>query len=114
MGSSLFWDFWDAGLTPALEQWVKDLVLLQVQLGSQLQLRSQLHMPGNSICLRVAKKEKRTKILNEKQKHGRPSCGGLRSALRGNMSHKAGQESVSISVFYLQPDDQGTLAKNPL
>ena len=44
----------DADLTPGLAQWVKDLVLLQLhlQLGTD-------PCPGNSICHRATKKEKK-------------------------------------------------------
>ena len=48
-------DLWSAG---AQVQWVKDLPLSQLRLRSQLQLRSD-PWPGNSICLQVAKKEKK-------------------------------------------------------
>ena len=45
------------GLIPGLAQWVKYRVLLQLQLSSRLQLRSD-PWPGSSICHRVAKKKK--------------------------------------------------------
>ena len=43
---------WDVGLIPGLAQWVKDPVLLQLQLGSD-------PWPRSSICLGVAKNEKK-------------------------------------------------------
>ena len=49
---------WDAGSIPSPAQWGKDPVLLQLQLRSQLRLGSD-PWPGNSICHRVAKKEKK-------------------------------------------------------
>ena len=42
---------WDTDLIPGLAQWVKDQVLQQQQLRSQVWLRSDL-WPRNSICLR--------------------------------------------------------------
>ena len=48
----------DAGSIPGLAQWVKDLVLLQLQLRSQLELRSG-PWPGNSIGHESAKKGKK-------------------------------------------------------
>ena len=54
------WEHWDAGLILDPAQWVKDLVLPQLQLTSQLQLQSD-PWPGNSICLGAAKKEEKKK-----------------------------------------------------
>ena len=48
----------DVGSIPGPEHWVKDPVLLWCR--SQLQLRFH-SWPGNSICLRVVKKEKNSK-----------------------------------------------------
>ena len=50
---------WIAGI-PRLAQWVKDLALPQLQGKPQLWLGS-APCPGNSICLRVAKKGKKKK-----------------------------------------------------
>ena len=58
------WDWqhlWSAGIY-VQAQWVKDLVLLRLQCRLQLQLGSD-PQPGNSICLRAAKKEKKIEII---------------------------------------------------
>ena len=47
---------WDAGSIPSPTQWVKDLVLQQLQFRSQLWLGSD-PWPGKSICHRADKKE---------------------------------------------------------
>ena len=57
MGSDTPLQYWDAGLIPDPEQWVKDLVLLQLQHRSQMQLVSDLQS-RNSICCTEAKKVK--------------------------------------------------------
>ena len=59
-GSAASLQHWDPGSIPGPAQWVKDLVLLQLQRRSQLQLRSD-PWPGNPICRGVAKKEKKKK-----------------------------------------------------
>ena len=49
-------------LIPSLAQWVKDLALPQLWRRSELWLRSD-PWPGNCICLRVAKKEKKKRKI---------------------------------------------------
>ena len=51
----------------SLAQWVKDPVLPQLHLRSQLQLGSD-PWPGNSICHRAAKKKKKKKNLESMKK----------------------------------------------
>ena len=58
MGSAASWEHWDAGLIPSPAQQVKDLVLLQLWLRSQPQLRSET-WPRNSTWCRAAKKEEK-------------------------------------------------------
>ena len=53
-------EHWDTDSSPCPAQWVKDLVLLQLQLRSQLWLRSD-PWPGNSMSLRAAKNKKKKK-----------------------------------------------------
>ena len=53
---------WDAGLVPGLAQWVKDLVVVQLQRRSQPRLGSD-PWPGNPVCCRVARKEKKRKKM---------------------------------------------------
>ena len=48
------------GFNPGLEEWVKNLVLLQLWCRSQLQLRFN-PWPGSSICCRAAKKGRKEK-----------------------------------------------------
>ena len=55
------WERWDACLIPWPAEWVKDLVLVQLWLGSRLLLRSDPR-PRNSTCLGVAKNEKNKEI----------------------------------------------------
>ena len=57
-GSAVSLEHWDVGLHPSWAQWVKDPVLLQLQLRSHLWLGSDPG-PMNSICHGVAKKEKK-------------------------------------------------------
>ena len=64
------WEYWDAGSIPGLAQWVKDLVLLQLQYKSQLWLESD-PWPRISICHRVAKKKKKKKFLPSRNSHFR-------------------------------------------
>ena len=52
----MYWECWDESSIPGLAQWVEDMALLQLWLGSQLQLRSD-PWPGNSVCRRAAKKK---------------------------------------------------------
>ena len=61
------WECWDAGLIPSLAQWVKDLVLPQLQLRLQPQLRCD-PWPGNSIHCRVGKKETEREREKKKEK----------------------------------------------
>ena len=58
MGLAVSWEHWDAGSVPDPAQWVKDLVLQQLWLKLQLSLKSD-PWPRNSICLKMAKKEKK-------------------------------------------------------
>ena len=51
MGLAASWEHWDTGSITGPAQWVKDLVLLQLQLRPDPQ-------PGNSICHEAAKKKK--------------------------------------------------------
>ena len=51
-------EHWDKSLIPGLAQWIKDAASPQLRCRPQLQLRSD-PWPGNSICLRAAKREKR-------------------------------------------------------
>ena len=60
MGSAAFWEHCDIGWIPSLAQWVKDLALTQLWLGSQEWLGSD-PWPGNSICYGAARKEKKKK-----------------------------------------------------
>ena len=56
-GSSGALQLQDGGLIPSLAQWVQDLAMPQVWCRSKLQVGSD-PWPGNSICRRVAKKER--------------------------------------------------------
>ena len=58
MGSEASWERWDSGSIPTLAQWVKDLVLSQLQLRSQLQLGSD-PWPRHSICPGEGEKKKK-------------------------------------------------------
>ena len=58
MGAAVSLQHWDAGLIPSPAQWVKDLTFPQLQFRLQQRLRSD-PWPGNCICHRVAKKEKK-------------------------------------------------------
>ena len=58
------WKHWDLGSILSRAQWVKDLALLQLQLGSRLRLGSDL-WPGSSMCCGVAKND-----LKKKKKFG--------------------------------------------
>ena len=60
-GSASSLERWSACSIPGLAQWVKDLALLQLRLGSQLQLGSD-PWQGTSMCCRVAKNEKKIKV----------------------------------------------------
>ena len=60
MESAAPWEHLDGGSIPGLTQWVKDFVLLQLQLRSQLWLRSDPWL-GSSICHRVAKNGRKKK-----------------------------------------------------
>lgn len=60
-GLVVSWKRWDAGLTPGLAQWVKNLVLLQPKLRSQLQFGSN-PWPGTSTCHGQPKKKKKKVI----------------------------------------------------
>ena len=79
------WERWDAGSIPSWAQWVKDLVLMQLQLRSQLQLGSD-PWPSNSICHRAAKKKKTktktTKGRKKGKKEGRRKTFFLRKKSR--------------------------------
>ena len=69
MRSAGSWERWDASLIPSPAWWVKDLALPQLQLGLQPWLRSD-PWPANSICLEVAKNEKKKKrIIHSMQIH---------------------------------------------
>ena len=57
MGSVISWECRDAGLIPDLAQWVKDPVLLQLWLRSQLPLRSD-PWPGTPYATGQPKKKK--------------------------------------------------------
>ena len=60
-GISSILQHWGAGSIPSPAQWVKDLTLPQLQLGSQLAKSDP--WPGNSICCKVAKtKQKKSKF----------------------------------------------------
>ena len=59
MGLAASWERQDAGSIPSLAAWwVKDLVFPQLQLRSQLWLRSDPWL-GNPLCCGVAEKEKK-------------------------------------------------------
>ena len=57
MGSATSLECQDMGLIPSRAQWVKDLVLPQLWLGSD-------PCPGNPMCCKVAKNEKKKKNPN--------------------------------------------------
>ena len=57
MGLAVSWESWDTGSIPGLAWYFKDLVLPQLWLGSQLQLRSD-PWPGSSMGHRTAKRKK--------------------------------------------------------
>ena len=69
MGLAASWEHLDTGLIPGPAQWVKDLTLPQLQLRLRLRLSSD-PWPRNSICLGVAKKEKKksSQIISIKQR----------------------------------------------
>ena len=58
------WEHWNAGLIPGPAQRVKDLVLLELRLSSQLWLGSD-PWPRNSMCHGAAKKKKTSKTKLE-------------------------------------------------
>ena len=74
IGSVVSWKFRGAGLIPSLAQWIKDPVLLQLQFRLQLQLGSD-PWPGNSVCCRVTKKEKKNGVPVWLSSSLHPSCG---------------------------------------
>lgn len=59
-GSMVSWENWDKGSIPGPALWIKDLILLQLQIRLRWQLRSD-PWPRNSICWGVAKNEKKKK-----------------------------------------------------
>ena len=66
MGLAASWERQDAGSIPSLAAWwVKDLVFPQLQLRSQLWLRSDPWL-GNPLCCGVAEKEKKKKRERER------------------------------------------------
>ena len=66
MGSAASWEHWDSGSIPGLAQWVKNPLLLQLQLRLRPQLRSD-PWPSNSICHEVAKNAKKKKKKKKKK-----------------------------------------------
>ena len=67
MGSAASWKLWDTGSIPGLAQWVKDPILMQLQLRLRLWLISD-PWPGSSICHGAAKNEEREKKKGRKRK----------------------------------------------
>ena len=62
MGLAASWEYWDSISIPSPAQWVKDLVLPQLQHKSQLLLKSD-PWPGNPLCGGAAEKEKKKKKM---------------------------------------------------
>ena len=62
-GSAVSWECWDLGVIPSPAQWVKNPVLLQLRLSSQLQLQSDPWL-SSSMCQGAEKKKKKLKVFN--------------------------------------------------
>lgn len=73
------WECWDLGSIPSLAQWVRDPVLLQLQLRLWLQLRFD-PWPQWSLCCGVAKMKKKKK-KRERETERRNSIGWRRMTL---------------------------------
>ena len=63
------WEPWDSGSIPSLAQWLKDLVLPQLQLRSQLWLEFD-PCPGNPRVAKKKKKAGRQYFLSFGREHG--------------------------------------------
>ena len=63
VGLAVSWELWDVGSIPVPEEWVKDLMLMQLRCRSHMQLRSD-SWPGNSVCYGASKKKRKKNSLN--------------------------------------------------
>ena len=64
VGLAVSRECWDSGSIPSLAQWVKDPMLLQLWLGSQLQLGSD-PWPRNAPCAKNLKKKRKQQMSSK-------------------------------------------------